>query len=106
MRLVSTLNCVTVVLAVALSSASSSSSADECDDIIVALKDHGDRIPLKEAKTPPEFCAAVGRLHGIMVSIREIAKQCFDEGKKRDDTMKDMDEGVNGMQSLLDTRCK
>jgi hypothetical protein len=107
MKLVSTLNCVTVVLAVALSSAASSSSrADECDDIITALKEHGDRVPLKEAKTPPEFCAAVGRLHGIMVSIREIAKQCFDEGEKRTATMKDMDEGINGMQGLLDTRCK
>ena len=41
-----------------------------------------------------------------MVSIREIAKQCFDEGEKRSATMKDMDEGINGMQSLLDTRCK
>jgi hypothetical protein len=41
-----------------------------------------------------------------MVSIREIAKQYFDEGKKRDDTMKDMDEGMNGMQRLIDERCK
>ena len=98
MKLVSTLNCVTVMLAVALSSAASPSRADdECDDIITALKAHGDRIPLKEAKTPPQFCSAVGQLHGIMVSIREIAKQCFDEGEKRTATMKDMDEGITGM---------
>jgi hypothetical protein len=107
MKLVSALSCATVVVAVALSGASTPSRADdECDDIITALKAHGDRIPLKEAKTPPEFCAAVGQLHGIMVSIREIAKQCFDEGEKRTATMKDMDEGINGMQSLIDQRCK
>ena len=27
-------------------------------------------------------------------------------GEEADETMKDMDEGVNGMQGLLDTRCK
>ena len=106
MKLASSLNCLTVMLAVALSIVSSSSRADECDDIIAALKKHGDRVPLTDAKTPAAFCAAVGQLHGIMVSIREIAKQCFDEGQKRTDIMKDMNEGANGMQSQIEARCK
>src|SRR5262245_42695649 len=107
MKLVSPVNCVTVVLSLALSGASSSARADECDDIIATLKQHGDGVPLKEAKSQLEFCASVGRLHGIMVSVREIAKQCFDEGEKRSATMKDVnDEGLKAMQDIMDSRCK
>jgi hypothetical protein len=106
MKLASSLNCATVVLAIALSVGSSAARADECDDVITALKQHGDGINIKEPKSTPEFCASIGRLHGLMVSINEIAKQCLDEGSKRSDIMKDMNVGTKGMQEVMDKQCK
>jgi hypothetical protein len=97
---------VTVALAVALNLGSSAARADECDDIITALKQHGDGINIKESKSPREFCASIGRLHGLMVSINEIAKQCLDEGRERTAIMKDMNAGITGMQELMDKQCK
>jgi hypothetical protein len=98
--------CAAFTLAVALCVGSSAARADECDDVITALKQHGDGIDIKAAKAVPEFCASIGRLHGLMVSINEIASQCLDEGRKRSALMKDMSEGMKGMQELMDKQCK
>jgi hypothetical protein len=106
MKRASSLHCVTIGLAVVLSIGASAARADECDDVITALKRHGDGINIKEAKSPAEFCASIGRLHGLMVSINEIAKQCLDEGRERTAIMKDMNEGTKGMQELMDKQCK
>ena len=102
MKFASALICAAMMLAFSIAPA----PADECDDIITALQKHGDDINPKDAKSTPQFCASVGQLHGLMVSIREIARQCFDSGSKRSDVIKAADEGIKGMQELMDKQCK
>ena len=106
MKFASSVQAATVILTVASSIGWSAARADECDDVITALKKHGDGINIKESKSVPEFCVSIGRLHGLMVSINEIAKQCLDEGRERAALMKDMNTGMTGMQELMDKQCK
>jgi hypothetical protein len=98
-------SCAAITLTVALSVASPPARSEECDDIIAALKKHADGIPLSDTQSHIAFCTSVGRLHGIMVAVREIARQCLDEGRKRDAAMKDVKEGLSAMQKLVDTKC-
>jgi hypothetical protein len=106
MKRASHLRGVTITLTVALSIASSSARADECDDVIASLKKYGDGISPSNANSQVAACTAVGQLHGIMVAIREIARQCLDEGRNRDAILKDMKVGLSGMQEIIDTKCK
>lgn len=105
MRPASRLRWVAITLTVALSIASSPARADECEDIIVSLKKHADGIPLSDAQSHIAFCTSVGRLHGIMTAVREIARQCLEEGRKRDETMSDVKGGLSAMQKIVDTKC-
>src|SRR5258705_4527367 len=93
-RIVKTTKFLAVAIVVILSSASSATRADECETAVDALKKLGDVVTKKDAKTTPAICAAMGQVLGLAQSVRIIAKECYDEGKKRDDLMKDMAESA------------
>ena len=95
-----------VAIVVVLSSASSATRADECETAVDALKKLGDVVTKKDAKTTPAICAAMGQVLGLAQSVRIIAKECYDEGKTRDDLMKDMEESAKVFQDEIDSMCK
>jgi hypothetical protein len=106
MRLGITSICAAVAVALVSIMATSSARADECDDIVGALKKYGERIMTRNATAPAAICAAMGEAVGVMRSVRVVAEECYDAGKKRDDLMKDMDESAKVMEAEIAKECK
>ena len=105
-RIVKVTKFLAVATVIILSSASSATRADDCDDIVNAIKKVGEAVMKKDAKTPPAICAGMGQALGLMQSTRIVAEECYDEGKKRDDLMKDMAESAKVFQDEIDSMCK
>jgi hypothetical protein len=98
--------CAAVAIALVSIMATSSARADDCDDIVGALKKYGERIMTRNATTPLAICAAMGEAVGIMRSVKVVADECFEEGKKRDDLMKGMEESAKTMETEIAKECK
>ena len=97
-----------VVAAVALTFAANASQADDCDDIMDALKKLNERVinSKDDAKTPLAICAAIGQVLGIIKSSREAAAECYDEGRKRDNILVTFDKASKEMEGQIDGVCK
>jgi hypothetical protein len=107
MKALTVLNCAAVAVAMALTLAASPTRADDCDDIVNALKKHGDEVMKADPKTPPALCAGFGQMLALSQAIRIVADECYDEGdKKRTDTIKDMDETAKVFQAEIASTCK
>jgi hypothetical protein len=89
-----------------LAIASTSATADECEDVVAALKKKGDALMKVDHKANARICAAMGQLLGIMQSVRIVAEECYDEGKERTDLVKDMTESAKAMEEGIDKDCK
>ena len=91
---------------VVLAGAASTARADECDDAVAAINKKMDEIRAtrKEGDKLPTLCARMGRISGLTTAVGIIAKQCFDEGKKRDDLIKDAAETEQALE--VDNLCK
>ena len=95
-------------LSAAVAVAASSARADDCDDIMDALKKLNERImnSKDDAKTVPAVCAAIGQVLGVMKAAREAAAECYEEGKKRDDILSTFDKTTKEMDAQVDQTCK
>jgi hypothetical protein len=51
-------------------------------------------------------CAATGQLLGIIKASREVAAECYDEGRKRDQILLTFDKAAKDMESKIDAVCK
>jgi hypothetical protein len=73
-----------IAVAMAFTVAATTAQADDCDDIMDALKKLGERVMnyKDDAKTPLAVCGAVGQVLGILKASREAAAECYDEGDK------------------------
>jgi hypothetical protein len=82
--------------------------ADDCDDIMDALKKLNERImnSKDDAKTVPAICAAIGQVLGVVKAAREAAAECYDDGRKRDDILATFDKTTKEMDGQLDQTCK
>lgn len=81
--------------------------ADDCDDILGELKKLSERLMnTADPKGVGPVCAATGELLGIMKASREVAAECYDEGKKRDDILVSFDKGIKDIQGNVDSVCK
>ena len=87
-----------VALAAFLAIASTTAGADECEDVVASLKKHGDAIMKTDFKPHARLCAAMGQLLGIIRAVRIVSEECYDEGKERDDLMKEMAESAKVME--------
>ena len=99
------------VLATALTiAAGAARAADEdqdCDNIMGELKKLAERfMNTNDPKQIGPVCAATGQLLGIMKASREVAAECYDEGKKRDGLVKDFDQGIKTMEEQIGSVCK
>jgi hypothetical protein len=79
----------------------------ECDDIMDELKKLSERLMnTAEPKGVGPVCAATGQLLGIMKASREVAAECYDEGRKRDRLLLTFDKATKDMEAKIDSVCK
>jgi len=97
-----------VAAVVGFTVAAATAQADECDDIMDAVKKLNERVmnSKDDAKTTPAVCAAIGQVVGIMKAGREVAAECYDEGSKRDTILLALDKATKEMDGQLDSLCK
>jgi hypothetical protein len=81
--------------------------ADDCDDLLDELKKLSERLMnTADPKGVGPVCAATGELLGIMKATREVAAECYDEGRKRDQILVTFDKGIKDIQGKVDSVCK
>jgi hypothetical protein len=82
--------------------------ADDCDDIVGELKKLSERVmnDKNDTKTGPAICAAIGQVLGIIKATREVAAECYDDGKKRSDILLNFDKTAKEMEGQIDSVCK
>jgi hypothetical protein len=79
----------------------------ECDDIMDELKKLSERfMNTTEPKGIGPVCAATGQLLGILKASREVAAECYDEGRKRDHLLLTFDRATRDMEAKIDSVCK
>ena len=79
----------------------------ECDDIMDELKKLAERLMnTSEPKGVGPVCAATGQLLGIMKASREVAAECYEEGRKRDQLLVTFDRATKDMEGKIDSVCK
>src|ERR1041384_1612682 len=95
------------VVFIAVGAARAQDDDKECDDIMDELKKLAERLMnTSEPKGTGPICAATGQLLGIIKSSREVAAECYDEGKKRDQILLTFDKASKEMESKIDSVCK
>ena len=81
--------------------------ADDCDDIVDELKKLTERvINTSEPRGVGPVCAATGQLLGITKATREVAAECYEDGRKRDGILLAFDRGIKEMEGKIDSVCK
>ena len=101
----------TMVIAAAtafmLGAACAQDDEKECDDIMDELKKLAERLMnASEPKGVGPVCAATGQLLGIIKASREVAAECYDEGRKRDRILLTFDKATKDMEGKIDSVCK
>ena len=102
--------CRAVAIAAVLFAAAGAARADDdqdCDNIQDELKKLAERVMnTNDPKAIGPVCAATGQLLGIMKASREVAAECYEDGKKRDQILLTFDKATKEMESKIDTVCK
>ena len=97
-------------IAVAVCLAAGAARADDdqdCDNIMDELKKLSERLMnTTDPKGIGPVCAATGQLLGIIKASREVAAECYDEGRKRDQILLTFDKASKDMESKIDSVCK
>src|SRR2546423_4992363 len=98
---------IAAAMAFTLGAACAQDDEKECDDIMDELKKLAERLMnANEPKGVGPVCAATGQLLGIIKASREVAAECYDEGKKRDQLLVTFDRASKEMESKIDSVCK
>lgn len=98
---------IAAAMAFAVGTACAQDDEKECDDIMDELKKLSERfMNTAEPKGVGPVCAATGQLLGIMKASREVAAECYDEGRKRDQILLTFDRATKDMESKIDSVCK
>jgi hypothetical protein len=98
---------IAAAMAVTLGAACAQDDEKECDDIMDELKKLAERLMnTTEPKGIGPVCAATGQLLGIIKASREVAAECYEEGRKRDQLLVTFDKATKDMESKIDSVCK
>jgi hypothetical protein len=98
---------ITLAALIVLAGSGQSIRADECDDIMGELKKLSERLMnTSDPKGVGPVCAATGELLGIIRASREVAAECYEEGRKRDQILLAFDKGIKDIQGNVDSVCK
>jgi hypothetical protein len=97
--------CAAAAAGLGVTVAASAARADECDDAVAAINKRMDaiRATRKDGDKLPALCARLGRISGLTAAVGIVAKECLDEGKKRDDLIKDAAETEKALE--VDNLC-
>jgi hypothetical protein len=80
---------------------------EDCNNIMDELKKLSERLMnTSEPKGVGPVCAATGQLLGIIKASREVAAECYDEGRKRDQILLTFDKATKDMETKIDSVCK
>jgi len=80
---------------------------EDCNNIMDELKKLSERLMnTTEPKGIGPVCAATGQLLGIIKASREVAAECYDDGRKRDQILLTFDRTAKDMESKIDSVCK
>ena len=106
----------TVLLAAAFASAAALSAAaepaqsddEDCDDIMSELQELVEQVTKDRAgaKSPLAVCAATGQVLGVVKASREVASECYETGKKREDFLASFNKTVKELEGQIGSRCK
>lgn len=95
------------VLFVLAGSAMAQEDDQDCDNIMDELKKLAERVMnTNNPKSVGPVCAATGQLLGIMKASREVAAECYDEGRKRNQLLLTFDKATQEMESKIASVCK
>jgi len=98
---------IAAAMAFTLGTALAQDDEKECDDIMDELKKLAERLMnTTEPKGVGPVCAATGQLLGIVKASREVAAECYDEGRKRDQLLVTFDRATKDMEGKIDSVCK
>ena len=77
-------------------------------DIMTELKELTDAVTKDKgnARTPLATCAVNGQLLGIAKASRDVAAECYDPGKKRDDLVAALSKVVQDMEGAIGATCR
>ena len=107
MRVRATLKAVAVATMLAVTPALAQDDDQDCDNVMDELKKLAERLMnTSEPKGVGPVCAATGQLLGIMKASREVAAECYDEGKKRDRLIEVFEKAAREMEAKINTVCK
>ena len=105
-----TTSCRSAASAVAICLAAGAARADDdqdCDNIMDELKKLAERLMnTNDPKGVGPVCAATGQLLGIIKASREVAAECYDEGRKRSQLLVTFDKATKDMEGKIDDVCK
>ena len=80
---------------------------EDCNNIMDELKKLSERLMnTSDPKGVGPVCAATGQLLGIIKASREVAAECYDEGRKRDQILLTFDKAAKDMETKIDSVCK
>ena len=95
------------VLLVIAGSAVAQDDDQDCDNIMDELKKLAERVMnTNNPKAVGPVCAATGQLLGIMKASREVAAECYEEGRKRDQLLLTFDKATKEMELRIESVCK
>lgn len=95
------------VMFIAVGAARADEDEENCDNIMDELKKLTERLMnTSEPKGVGPVCAATGQLLGMMKSSREVAAECYDEGRKRDQLLLTFDKATKEMETKINSVCK
>lgn len=98
---------IAAALAFTFGAACAQDDEKECDDIMDELKKLAERLMnTSEPKGVGPVCAATGQLLGIIKASREVAAECYDEGRKRDQLLVTFDKASKEMEAKIGEACK
>ena len=95
------------VIACLAADAARADDDEDCNNIMDELKKLSERLMnTNDPKGVGPVCAATGQLLGIIKATREVAAECYEEGKKRDQILLTFDRAAKDMESKIDSVCK
>jgi hypothetical protein len=107
MRMRATLRAVALATLLVATPALAQDDDQDCDNIMDELKKLAERLMnTTDPKGVGPICAATGQLLGIIKSSREVAAECYDEGRKRTQLLQTFDKASKDMEGKIDEVCK
>jgi hypothetical protein len=82
--------------------------ADDCDDEQDEIKKLVERVINynNDPKGIGPVCSGTGQILGITKAAREVAAECYDDGKKRDTILETYDKAIKEMEEKINGVCK